>query len=135
MIHIVFEQANTEVLRKSFELDPSLEGEIVNIQDDYAVGPINDLYTEEGATNRLQWWKTILTGGQYEGIADDGHVHDNEDVAMLTGKLKDDPDEVIWIWAAQNKHDVCSYYWLMSQLKDWQGRIFYFIPEQPSFFK
>jgi len=32
--------------------------------------------------------------------------------------------EIVWIGAAQNKHDVSSYYWLMSQLKDYQGRIF-----------
>ena len=28
------------------------------------------------------------------------------------------------MWAAQNKHDVSGYYWLMSQLKNFQGRIF-----------
>ncbi|HEX8462556.1 MAG TPA: DUF3658 domain-containing protein, partial [Segetibacter sp.] len=32
--------------------------------------------------------------------------------------------EIVWIWAAQNKHDVSGYYWLMSQLKEFQGRIF-----------
>ena len=123
MIHIVFEQANIEALRKSFELDLTLEGEIVNIQDDFAVGPIQDSFTKEGAANRLQWWRNILEGGQYEGIADDGHVHDNEDVEQLKKKLDECPDEVVWIWAAQNKHDVCGYYWLMSQLKDYQGRV------------
>ena len=124
MIHIVYEQANIEALRKSFELDLTLEGEIVNIQDDFAVGPIQDSFTKEGAANRLQWWRNISEGGQYEGIADDGHVHDNEDVEQLKKKLDECPDEVVWIWAAQNKHDVCGYYWLMSQLKDYQGRVF-----------
>ena len=124
MIHIVYEQANIEALRKSFELDLTLEGEIVNIQDDFAVGPIQDSFTKEGAANRLQWWRNILEGGQYEGIADDGHVHDNEDVEQLKKKLDESPDEVVWIWAAQNKHDVSGYYWLMSQLKDYHGRVF-----------
>lgn len=124
MIHIVFEEANVEALRRSFVLDPLLKGEIVSIQDEYAVGPITDLYSEEGKANRLQWWKSILVGGQYEGIADDGHVRDNEDVDQLKKKLDEDPEEVVWIWAAQNKHDVSGYYWLMSQLKDYQGRIF-----------
>ena len=32
--------------------------------------------------------------------------------------------KLIWIWTAPNKHDVSGYYWLMSQLKDFQGRIF-----------
>jgi len=49
---------------------------------------------------------------------------DNKTVIDLIDKLQHDPAETIWIWAAQNKHDVSGYYWLMSQLKDFQGRIF-----------
>jgi hypothetical protein len=101
-----------------------MEGEIVEIQDDYAVGPIKDLFTEEGAAIRHQWWRDVLQGGHYDGIADDGHADDNKEVFELKRKLDENKDEVVWIWAAQNKHDVSSYYWLMSQLKDYQGRIF-----------
>ncbi len=124
MIHIVFEEANIEALKKSFELDPSMEGDIVSLQDDYAVGPITNIYTEEGIANRLQWWKEILKDGHYDGIADDSHVDDNKEVAQLKEKLNANTNEIVWIWAAQNKHDVSGYYWLMSQLKDFQGRIF-----------
>lgn len=124
MIHIVFEKANVEVLRKSFELDPSLEGEIREIQDDYAVGPLDNIFTKEGAANRLQWWKDILAGGHYNGIADDGHVNDAKEVEYLREKLDNNAEETLWIWAAQNKHDVSGYYWLMSHLKDYQGRVF-----------
>jgi hypothetical protein len=31
--------------------------------------------------------------------------------------------EQVWIWMGQNQHDVCGYYWLMSQLKDYQGKV------------
>ena len=124
MIHIVFQQNDVEALRKSFALDAAMEGEIVEIKDEYAVGPIKDIYSDEGIANRLEWWKNILTGGHYEGIADDGHVDDNKAVAELKLKLTESPGEIAWIWAAQNKHDVSGYYWLMSQLKNFQGRIF-----------
>ncbi|MCW3106515.1 MAG: hypothetical protein JWQ09_1021, partial [Segetibacter sp.] len=124
MIHIVFEEANIEALRKSFELDSSLQGEIVSIQDDYAVGPLAEIFSEEGTKNRHQWWREILKGGHYGGIADDGHVDDTKEVAELKVKLTENPEEIVWIWAAQNKHDVSGYYWLMSQLKDYQGRVF-----------
>lgn len=124
MIHIVFQHNDVEALQKSFAIDASMEGEIVEIKDDYAVGPINDLYSAEGIANRLQWWKDILSEGHYHQIADDGHVDDNKAVSELKTKLTENPDEVAWIWAAQNKHDVSGYYWLMSQLKDYQGRIF-----------
>ncbi|WP_018612241.1 DUF1835 domain-containing protein [Segetibacter koreensis] len=124
MLHIVFEDANIEALRKSFELDSSLQGEMISIQDDYAVGPLLNIYSEEGIENRRQWWRDVLKDGHYDGIVDDGHVDDNKKVAQLKAKLSEDPEELIWIWAAQNKHDVSGYYWLMSQLKDFQGRIF-----------
>jgi hypothetical protein len=45
-------------------------------------------------------------------------------VEDLMNRLIADSSEVVWIWAAQNKHDVCGYYWLMGQLKNYQGRIF-----------
>ena len=123
MIHVVFEQANVEALRKSFELDAAMDGEIAEIKDDFAVGPLENIYTEEGKAARLDWWKDILAGGHYAGIANDGHVEDDKTVNDLKAKLDENPEEFIWIWAAQNKHDVSGYYWLMSQLKNYQGRI------------
>jgi len=123
MVHIVFEEANIEALRQSFELDSSLQGDIISIKDDFAVGPLRDIYTDKGILNRHQWWRDVLHGGHYDGIADDGHVDDNKEVAELKTKLIEDPKEVVWIWAAQNKHDVAGYYWLVSQLKDFEGRI------------
>ncbi|MEO6455768.1 MAG: DUF1835 domain-containing protein [Ginsengibacter sp.] len=124
MIHIVFQHADVDVLKKSFELDESLSGEVVEIKDDYAVGPLKDIYTEEGITARKQWWTTVLQGGDYDGKVDDGEVDDNKTVNKLIESLKSNSEEIVWIWAAQNKHDVSGYYWLISQLKDFQKRIF-----------
>lgn len=124
MIHIVFEEANIDALEKSFNLDPYLAGEIISIQDDYAVGPLTDIYSEHGIENRHLWWREVLQGGHYEGIADDGHVDDNKEVAQLKARLTENSEEIVWIWAAQNKHDVSGYYWLVSQLKDFQGKVF-----------
>jgi hypothetical protein len=124
MIHIVFQEADIDALEKSFELDETLQGDIIQIKDDYAVGPLTDLYTEEGIEGRKEWWRDVLAGGDYDGHVNWGNVDDNKTVADLKERLNNNPEEFIWIWAAQNKHDVSSYYWLMSQLKDYQGRIF-----------
>ena len=124
MIHIVFQQADVAALKKSFELDETLNGDIVEIKDDFAVGPIADIFSEEGMEVRKQWWREVLTGGDYDGKVDTGEVNDAKTVAELIEKLNNDPEEIAWIWAAQNKHDVSGYYWLMSQMKDFQGRIF-----------
>ena len=38
--------------------------------------------------------------------------------------MRRNEEEIIWIWAAQNKHDVCGYYWLLKYMKEFQGRVF-----------
>jgi Domain of unknown function (DUF1835)/Protein of unknown function len=125
MLHIVFQHKDIDVLKQAIELDASLQGEVIQIEDDFAVGPVKDIYSEEGWEARKQWWRKVLEGGDYDGIADDGSVaNDNKSSAFLVESLGNNPSEIIWIWAAQNKHDVCGYYWLMSQLREFQGRVF-----------
>jgi hypothetical protein len=124
MIHIVFNEADVEVLKKAIELDESMAGDVIEIKDDYAVGPIKDIYTPEGIAARKEWWRQVLAGGDYDGKVDKGQVDDNKTVADLVQRLQENEKEIVWVWAAQNKHDVCGYYWLMSQLKDLQGRIY-----------
>jgi hypothetical protein len=124
MIHIVFNEADVEVLKKAIELDETLQGEVIQIKDDYAVGPIKDIYTDEGLGARKQWWRDVLAGGDYDGKADTQEVDDMKTVVDLIVTLARNPQELVYIWAAQNKHDVCGYYWLMSQLKDFQGRLY-----------
>ena len=125
MIHIVFQRNDVNALKGSFELEPSLQGEVIQIEDDFAVGPLKDINTTEGWEARKEWWRGVLAGGDYDGRVDSGEVADDRaSVAALKDKLMQDPSEIAWIWAAQNKHDVSGYFWLMSQLKDFQGRIF-----------
>jgi len=124
MIHIVFNEADIEVLQKAIELDESMQGEVILIRDDYAVGPINGLYGGESIEARRQWWRDILAGGDLAGKADTDEVDDYRTIATLVGTMRRDPNEVIWIWAAQNKHDVSGYYWMLHYMKEFQGRVF-----------
>jgi hypothetical protein len=124
MIHIVFNEADVAVLQKAMELDETLQGEIVQIIDDFAVGPITNIYSEEGIQARKDWWRAVLAGGDYDGAVDNPDKDDASTVIALKEKLTTNKDECLWIWAAQNKHDVSGYYWLMSQLKDFQGQVY-----------
>ena len=124
MIHIVFNSADVEVLKNVFLLDESLTGSIIEIKDDYAVGPIVNIFKDEGIAIRKNWWRMVLEGGDLDGFVDKGIVDDVKQVEIILQQLNEDPNQVVWIWAAQNKHDVSGYFWLMSQLAVYQSRIF-----------
>ena len=124
MIHIVFNEPDVEVISKAIELDETLSGQILLVRDDYAVGPLNNIYSEEGIAERKDWWRMVLKGTDAEQTVDGGKVNDELVVTRLQEDLIADANEVVWIWAAQNKHDVCGYYWLISQLAEFQSRIF-----------
>jgi hypothetical protein len=122
MIHIVFQQKDVEVLAKAIELDESLAGEIIEIRDDYAVGSIHQLETEEGWQQRQDWWKALLDASPYEDNT--GAIDDRITLEHMKQLLDENPKEILWIWMGQNGHDVCGYYWLISRLKSYAGRVF-----------
>ncbi len=124
MIHIVFNEPDVKVLEEATALDESLAGRVVQIKDDYAVGPLNNIYLGEGKQLRSDWWQEVLSGGDYEKKITDEDVTDDKTIAELVGTMRRDEEEVIWIWAAQNKHDVSGYYWLLNYMKEFQSRVF-----------
>lgn len=122
MIHIVFNESEVSLMNQVIELDEMLSGDVLQIKDDYAVGPLMAIDTEEGWQSRLAWWKTLLQGSPY-GEETAGSFDDRETVRQLKSKLDENPQEELWIWMGQNQHDVMGYYWLMPQFKDYQGRV------------
>jgi Domain of unknown function (DUF1835)/Protein of unknown function len=121
MIHVVFDSNNVTALQKAIELDETLIGEIVEIKDDYAVGPLENIYETEGYQARRDWWASLLEYSPYQDQIN--LVDDKLAVHQLLRTLEENQEEIVWIWMGQNAHDVCGYYWLMCQLKDLQGRI------------
>ena len=121
MIHIVFNTADIAALQAAIELDESMSGKVIEIKDDYAVGPLMDIYETEGYQQRRDWWKEVLAHSPYEDQLD--IVDDKLTIHHLQTSLNHDENEMIWIWMGQNVHDVCGYYWFMSQFKEYQSRI------------
>jgi hypothetical protein len=122
MVHLVFEPSGAKALEKSFELDESLSGKIVVVKDDFAVGHVFNIYEEEGYRNRKAWWENVLQYSPY--VEQLHHVEDKHTVHHLIKEMKEDTTLPLWIWMGQNQHDVCGYYWLINQLKEFQGRVY-----------
>jgi len=122
MIHIVFQHYDVDVIKKAIELDESLQGEIFEIKDEWGVGPLKDLDTAEGWAARENWWRELLKDSPY-GEKMVGSFDDRETVKEIKRKLEKEPLLEAWIWMGQNQHDVTGYFWLMRQLRDYQGRV------------
>jgi len=122
MIHIVFQESDIDVLKEAMKLDEILQGEVIQIKDDFAVGPIQGLETEEGWKARQDWWRELLKDSPYsEKLV--GSFDDRETVKEIKLKLDEDGSMEAWIWMGQNQHDVTSYFWLIPQLREYQGRL------------
>ncbi len=122
MLHIVFQQADVDVIKKAMELDASLQGEVFEIKDEWGVGPLAAIDTEEGWQLRQDWWREVLKDSPY-GTETVGTFDDRETVKSIKQRLNENESEEVWIWMGQNQHDVTGYFWLMPQLREYQGRL------------
>ncbi|MFZ9695023.1 MAG: DUF1835 domain-containing protein [Chitinophagaceae bacterium] len=122
MLHILFNESDVQLLNEVIAMDESLSGPVHVIKDDFAVGPLTALDSEEGWQERLQWWKNMLKGSPYDE-EHAGSFDDRTTVQQITSWLDNNPEQECWIWMAQNQHDVSGYFWLMPQLRNWQGRV------------
>jgi hypothetical protein len=123
MIHIVFQQSDVQVLKEAMKLDETMQGEIFEIKDEWGVGPLKDLDTEEGWSQRQNWWRAILKDSPHSEKLTGSLADDRETVKTLKQWLNENENEEAWIWMGQNQHDVTGYYWLMPQLRAFQGRV------------
>jgi len=126
VVHIVFGESSVSALSGAFELDEQLKGDVLFFEDDLSVGPLFILDTKDGQAARKQWWMQ-LTGAVApvlaEGVEAPPEEDDFEKFRQLKALLKAEPEQEVWVWAGQNARDVCGYYWLISQLYDFAGRI------------
>lgn len=120
MLHVVFQKNDIETLQKAIELDKNLDGEVWQIRDEFAVGPIANIYETEGYQQRRNWWKEVL---QYSSYTENLNIVDDK-FTVHNIKKKLEKNETVWIWVAPNQYDVCGYYWLISQLANYAGKVF-----------
>jgi hypothetical protein len=120
MFHIVFDSRGAELLNTAMDMDEALDGEIILISDDYSVGPIQDLFSETGRAERDKWWNEIRKEEKESGPEET----DSAMLMKIVQRMAEEEFDQIWIWMAPNVKDVCGYFWLVAQLKEFSGRIY-----------
>lgn len=123
MIHIVFNASDISLLKEVIKLDETLAGDVIQIREEFGVGPLDGIDIEEGWQARASWWRNLLKNSPYQNDPQ-SFFDDRETVKKIKDHLDDKADDQVWIWIGQNQHDVCGYYWLVSQFKDYPGRLF-----------
>ncbi len=122
MIHVVFNNPDAKVIQEVIGIDKTLAGDVVVIKDEYEIGPLENIYVGEGKEIRKQWWADMHAGVDFANVNEE--VDDYKTIAELVGTMRRNEEEIIWIWAVQNSHDVCGYYWILNFMKEFQGRVF-----------
>jgi hypothetical protein len=120
MFHIVFDPRGAELLNAAMDLDEALDGEVILIQDDYSVGPIQDLFSNEGRDERKKWWVEI----RQDNDSASAEESDSDRLTKILRRMGEEEFDQIWIWMAPNVRDVSGYFWLIAQLKEFPGRIY-----------
>src|SRR5664279_2306340 len=103
MFHIVFDSVGAERISAAMDLDEALDGEIVLIRDDYSVGPIQDLFSEDGLAVRWKWWAMIRAESSSELSVQNT---DGENIRNIVQRMEEEEFDQIWIWVAPNVRDV-----------------------------
>jgi hypothetical protein len=124
MFHIVFDSTGAGLLSSAMDMDEALDGETVLIRDDYSVGPIQDLFSKEGRSRRNEWWSCIRGEEKETGTKASGEESDDGILRKIAQRMEEEEFDQVWIWVAPNIRDVCGYYWLISQLESFSGRVY-----------
>lgn len=122
MLHILFNLPDRTLFDEILLADQTVEGPIHVIRDDFAVGPITQLDTQEGWAAREEWWKSCYQNSSYQELPV-VNFDDRRTVEEICNWLHENPTDSCWIWMAQNQHDVAGYFWLIGQLREFQGRV------------
>jgi hypothetical protein len=120
MFHIVFDSRGAELLSSAMDMDEALDGETIVIRDDYSVGPIRNLFSPEGRMDRNKWWNAILE----DNASSEPDDSDDAVLQKIIQRMESAEFDQIWIWVAPNVKDISGYYWLISQLGAFSGRIY-----------
>lgn len=125
--HLVLQPAAAAVLEQSFEINDSIKGDVVSIKEDYSVGSVRNLSEADGWQQRKEFWKELQSREVAESEESDALQYMQQDrlaLHTLKKKLYENENLHVWIWMGQNERDVCGYYWLITQLREFESRVY-----------
>ncbi|MCO6498347.1 MAG: DUF1835 domain-containing protein [Chitinophagaceae bacterium] len=115
-MYIVFGEEDAKVLAASFDLDENMRSDIIVVDDDWSIGPLNEEEGEDGEKATRDEWIAKLY--EKKAAAEESYTD------RIRKILNDNPEEEAIMWIAPNSRDVCGYYYLVTALSDCKGRLY-----------
>lgn len=115
-MHIVFGDSAAGLLKYYFHKNKNeFKGEIINLRNDYSIGPIHEIETDAGFRKRKEWFKKMLKevwAYEYYEEFEEEFINTYESVKNI------ESDSKIVIWYGKNASDEIGIRYLSSLLED-----------------
>ena len=124
MFHIVFDSRGAELLSSAMDMDEALDGEIIQIRDDFAVGPIGIYFLKPDGMNEKNGGQAYRKEKGFPQKIRSAGDSDSDTIRKIVQRMEEEEFDQIWIWMAPNAKDVCGYYWLVASSKNFPAGSF-----------
>jgi len=115
-MHLVFGPSAKGTLKYFFNNNPSeYEGKIINICDDFSIGPVTHLEQVSGLMDRLEWLCDFFQQIMPEDCAED---FESECAECYSDLQRITPETTLIIWHGENASDQIGLRFLVSLLKE-----------------
>jgi hypothetical protein len=111
-------QACTQ-LQEAIEKEPEMQGTIVCMEDALSIGPLQPSEGESFRTLRENYYKE-LSPNEKNPV----QCPELDKVDEIIQRLQEDNAAIVWFWVAPAAVDICAYYWLLTKLACFTGRLY-----------
>ena len=119
-VHIVFGLSCKLLLEHSFNVAPPLAGEVLCLNDDLRIGPINGLNTYGGLQERKRWFD-ILGEDDFTPYSNQQDSSDHQTIESVKELLQ--KGQLIHIWYGNNSCDLLSLGRLLDLIKGYLNQL------------
>jgi len=117
--HIVTGDMAAGPLKDAIVTEPSMAGEIVVVKDVLSLGPLQKAEGQKFSELRGEFWQTVASNEKKPVVPDD-----LERVLLTGNELSKHEDARIWLWMAPLPADICTYFWAITYLQKYIGRLY-----------
>lgn len=116
--HFVVGDEAAKPLQQALSICPEMEGSVIALKDLLHLGPLKKEEHQSFNTLRTEWWQGVLANSKTNF-----ELNDLQELLRVGNELNKSNSASIWFWLAPWPADICAYYWAMSYLQKYLGKV------------